>query len=585
MLRSEPRMPRLVYKDSGGRELVLGLRDKDVVIGRQADCDLVVSSPSTSRKHAKVHRRGARWLVSDLGSSHGTRVNGDPLEKDHILAIGDEVQVGEAVVRFEEGPAPVLAKGSASTLGARTSATNPAMFVGERPTGSLEIPKTRKSPEPSAPVPPRETGEVVESSRLDSGEWMAAMTRARKMDIRDKPGTETGTLMALVRISDELRQCVDEDAVCETVARMALQATGASRAWLAVKSVEGGELVPRVVLDGPRHVPADELMISTTFIDKVIADRVALVAMDTDRDVSLAGAASVVAVGIRSILCSPLWDGSDILGVLYLDMIAGKGKAFRRVDVDLVTAIGHQAAAEIRRLRLAQRVRNEESRRKDLARFVSADVIRHIEKESRAGRLDPTASMQEQLCTILFADLVGFTALAEQRSPTEVKKLLDDYLGYMMEILVDKHGGTLDKFLGDGIMALFGAPFSRGPAEDARAAVGAALEMRDTLDLLRRMRPDFKQVKVRIGINSGRVVAGMIGTPRRSEYSVIGDAVNVASRLEAAATPGMILIGDATYQVVRSSFECEFAGEKLLKNRESTVKAWWVNGPIPGTAD
>ncbi|HVO31052.1 MAG TPA: adenylate/guanylate cyclase domain-containing protein, partial [bacterium] len=402
--------------------------------------------------------------------------------------------------------------------------------------------------------------------------------------IREKPSTEAGALLALVRISDELRQGADEESVCETTARMALAATSASRAYLALREPGTGEFRARVAFDGKRSMNPDEFMISTTFVDKVVSERVALVAMDTDQDSSLAGAASVVAVGIRSILCVPLWDGAEILGYLYLDSVVGKSKQFKRSDADLVTAIAHQAAAEIRRLRLAQRVRDEESRRRDLARFVSSDVIRVIEKEARAGKLDPTSAMQETLCTVLFADLVGFTSLAEQRSPTEVKRLLDDYLAYMTEILVDKHGGTLDKFLGDGIMGLFGAPFSRGVAEDARAAVAAALEMRDTLDLLRRMRPDYKPLEMRIGINSGKVVAGMIGTPRRLEYTVIGDPVNVASRLEAAAEPGSIFIGDATYQVVRGEFECEPEGEKVVKNRATPVKAWRVVRSIAAKA-
>src|SRR3954471_3439041 len=147
-------VPRLVYKEPSGSEVVVGLRDKDVTIGRQADCELVVSSASTSRKHAKVSRRGARWVLSDLGSSHGTTINGGRLEGEHTLKIGDEILMGEALVVFDEGHAPVEAKGGASPIAPRTPAPNPGLILsgGEPPTGSLDLDSVKKRR--AAPPPP-----------------------------------------------------------------------------------------------------------------------------------------------------------------------------------------------------------------------------------------------------------------------------------------------------------------------------------------------------------------------------------------------------------------------------------------------
>ncbi|HVO31490.1 MAG TPA: FHA domain-containing protein, partial [bacterium] len=215
-------MPRLVYKDPSAREIVLGLRDKDVTIGRQADCDLVVTSASASRRHARVLRSGARWVLKDLGSSHGTQVNGNTIKGEHALVIGDRILLGDAEVVFEEGPAPVAKEKDA--FPGRVPPTMPGVLISSlEGTSPLGLTTTKAKPAgavTSAPAPvPRGTGEIIEATRVDQGELMQAMNRARKADIREKANTETGALLALVRISDELRQGADEESVCETTAR------------------------------------------------------------------------------------------------------------------------------------------------------------------------------------------------------------------------------------------------------------------------------------------------------------------------------------------------------------------------------
>src|SRR6185295_19320743 len=109
-----------------------------------------------------------------------------------------------------------------------------------------------------------------------------------------------------------------------------------------------------------------------------------------------------------------------------------------------------------------------------------------IEDEARAGRQVTTLSAREQSVTILFADIVGFTSLSERMRPPSVKHFLDGYFEAMTEIIIDRFGGTLDKYIGDGIMALFGAPFALGDEQDAVRAVSAAVEMRDAVDRMRR---------------------------------------------------------------------------------------------------
>jgi adenylate cyclase len=366
--------------------------------------------------------------------------------------------------------------------------------------------------------------------------------------------------------------------VASTAVSLAMRATGADRGVLATREEDGGEFVPRVQLTtvGDGAFSAGEVEISQTFVQNAVQKKVAAIARNTWDDVDLSSAKSIVALQIRSILCAPFGDGKDVQGYLYLDSV-GAGRMFGLDDLDLVSVIGHHANAQLGRLRLQEKMQAERQRRENLARFLSPDVIRHIEEEAEGGDLDPTLSVREQQATVLFSDIVGFAAISEGMKPPALKRLLDDYFDKMTEILVDRHAGTLDKYIGDAIMALFGAPFSKGVSEDAVRAVSAAVDMRDALEQLRRDRPvEFGKVQFRIGVNTGKVVAGMMGSKRRLEYSVLGDAVNVASRLESSGEPGKILIGEETFAAVQHAFVCESAGERQVKNRARPVKCWWV---------
>ena len=165
----------------------------------------------------------------------------------------------------------------------------------------------------------------------------------------------------------------------------------------------------------------------------------------------------------------------------------------------------------------------------------------------------------EMVVTVLFADVVGFTTRCEMLEPRQVAELLNRYFSEMAEC-VFRHEGTLDKFIGDCLMAVFGAPLAT--EDHALRGVQAALDMRETLADLNEPLPQEQQMQFRIGMHSGPVVAGDIGSVRRSDYTVLGSTVNLAARLESSvAQPGQIVISDETNQLVRHRFETRSAGE------------------------
>jgi adenylate cyclase len=177
--------------------------------------------------------------------------------------------------------------------------------------------------------------------------------------------------------------------------------------------------------------------------------------------------------------------------------------------------------------------------------------------------------------TILFSDIQGFTGISERLSPPEVANLLNDYFSLMTEVIF-KHGGTLDKYIGDALMALFGAPFLH--EDDAVRAVRTAIEMRNELKGLMARKEDNVKFNIRIGVNTGNVVAGNIGSMQRMEYTVLGDAVNTAARLETMAKAGQILIGERTYQLAKDFFDIKPVGKWRVKGKEKEVMVYEVLG-------
>ncbi|HEX4639534.1 MAG TPA: adenylate/guanylate cyclase domain-containing protein [Chthoniobacterales bacterium] len=178
-----------------------------------------------------------------------------------------------------------------------------------------------------------------------------------------------------------------------------------------------------------------------------------------------------------------------------------------------------------------------------------------------------TPEDERKLVTIVFADISGFTALSEKKDPEEVRELMNACFGTLVPI-VQKYEGTIDKFIGDEIMALFGAPIAH--EDDPERALHAALEMMDALAAVNRKHGT--DLGIHIGINSGPVIAGQIGAENRRNYSVMGDAVNLAARLEDASDRGEIFVGPSTHQQTQHAFEFEKIAPLTLKGKEAPVQ-------------
>ena len=215
---------------------------------------------------------------------------------------------------------------------------------------------------------------------------------------------------------------------------------------------------------------------------------------------------------------------------------------------DLSTTLG-KAIEDLDGLKLALTERDAAERaRTNLSRYFPPNMV-----ELLADTEEPFGAAREQPVAVLFADIMGFAQFTATRQPERVFTLLREFLGYMAETVFD-NGGTLDKFIGDGIMATFGTPFVG--EQDATNALRCALAMRNDLDALnqRRAERDLEAIKVGIGVHYGPALLGNVGNEQRMEFAVVGDTVNIASRLEDLARPldSTIVISQALVDAVEA---------------------------------
>jgi len=381
-------------------------------------------------------------------------------------------------------------------------------------------------------------------------------------------------LFVLYEISRQLNTILDFRELLEKIMDLIFMVIDADYGFLILTGDKKREkLLPVVVKSkGDHEIKNKKLRASTTIVEKVIRDKVAVLTSNAMADSRFNGAKSLFLQQIRSAMCVPLWRKEKIIGVIQLDSIRFDNQ-FNQDDLELLKAIGSQMAMVIEQASLNQQIREEEMMRRRLERFHSPQVVEMILKGSQKTK-DNVMEANEVTATMLFTDIVGFTRLAEQISPRETNIILNRYFSVMTDV-VFSYDGTLDKYIGDGMMAVFGAPMERD--DDAERAILAAKEMRAKLrEMMTEKGSPSRTFDIRIGINTGRVVAGNIGSPRRMDYTVIGDPVNIAARLESIAQPNQILIGEETYRNVKGKFDIKEIGRKKVKGKSEEIMAYEV---------
>ncbi len=489
-------------------------------------------------------------MVEDLGSTNGLLVNGIPVRRA-VLRPGDRFKIGIFELEFEQ-----------LTTEARSSVSS------DGPTAVQSVPIG--------------TGTIVRSLKDFSAEYglegasiQPATTDKRQVLDQAYANRIFGFMTRLAR---HLLRADSVDEVLENVLGIAFEALPVDRGFILFIEEPGSDPVCEVARIGERveFRPRSAVPVSRTMVEQVVRDRVALLTYDALADQRLATGDSIRIHQIRSAMCVPLWSGEQIIGVLQVDTPFHVG-TFTEKDLDLLTALANYAAVAVERLRNARLAEFERQVRTRLERYHSPSVIESIVRQAPPSAGETAVGRVRQAdVTVLFADLAGFTALAEKLAPSDVAELLEEYFTHSVEAIFTE-SGTLDKFIGDCVMAFFGAPVTQ--EDHALRAVRAAIQIQRAQRICNRERASrgLPTLSVRIALNSGPVVVGDVGSTRRVDYTVLGNTVNVAARIEAyVADPGEIVLGPETARLLDGAIPLELLGEWELKGLEQKIFTYRV---------
>jgi len=574
-----------------GRERTFALSGSRIRLGRGTDNEIVLPDVSVSRNHAELRWGEEGWSVHDLMSTNGVEVNRVPVKAAPIEP-GDQLGIGVFELAVEDA-APDRAASALPTgrtvapesdgLASLANATIIRPLADFAAEYGLAQPAAPGTP-PSAPGTPGTPG--TPTSMLGAAATAAAAPRPPESG----DGYANRMFGFLTRLGQVL---ITADSIDEVLARMldiAFQALPVERGFILLRD-DSEELVCELarIKDRVQLRPTDEVPVSRTMLKALMRERVALVTYDAMSDQRLSGGESIRLHQIRAAMCAPLWSGVSIIGVVQLDSPFKVG-AFNERDLDFLTALANYVAVAVERIRYAKRADRERQVRSRLERYHSPAVIEEVlrEDEPTGAGTGPGLGLRRPRAaeaSVLFADLVGFTTFSEKSRPEEVADLLDSFLSLAVEAIFEV-SGTLDKFIGDCVMAFFGAPVPQ--ADHALRAVRAAVEIQRRLNAWgdERAALGLPAWRARVAVNSGPVVVGDIGSRRRVDYTVLGNTVNVAARLEAfVARPGDVVLGPETHRLLAGAFATEPLGDFQLKGLERKIVAHRVRPEVlvPGS--
>ncbi|CAN5291688.1 adenylate/guanylate cyclase domain-containing protein [soil metagenome] len=512
-----------------------------LIVGRAPTCDLPVFDPTISRRHAEIVAEGNELRIRDLGSSNGTFVNGEKVDQA-TAAAEDLVAFGKVPFKLTSYVAPVVAA-APTPMAAPPGATIVRQIPMRDSGGGLGA----LGAQPTAP---------------------GGMTRIGMMPPTSSAADKIQQKLAtLLEVSKGLTRAVDVDTILDKIVGYAYQTLEVDRVAILLCDPQG-ELTPKISRDkrggdAPRAVPQ-------SIARKAVAEKVAMLSDNAGEDTRFGGQ-SILMQQVRSAICAPLIGSEDrVLGVLYVDNPSMTHR-FSEEDLEFLVAFAGIAAVAIENSQFAERIRREGIVRSNFERYFAPQLAARIADSPEALKLGG----DKRAVVVLFSDIRGFTALSETMKPDEMASLLTEYFTEMVEC-VFRHGGTLDKFIGDAVMAQWGAPI--GSPDDPDQAMAAALDMMVELKKLNEKWAEQGRpaLQIGIGLNYGEAFAGNIGSERRLEFTVIGDTVNTASRLCGKAEPAEILISDEMRKVLTSPPPLDECPPMELKNKSQPVKVYRV---------
>lgn len=514
----------LLIKEPDGKKRVVPIERPTLSLGRSQDNDVVLTDSElrVSRRHAVIEWNSEKGAtLRDGGAVNGTFVNKHKITTPVMLKSGDVITIGPHEIVFKE--------------------EKPGGLAWNIEPGAVDLGALQK-PEVPAPEAPRlkalellnEVGLKLAGTHTPSDVMKEAIQLLFRIE-----GVQRATLWPW----DEKERCFHQ---------------------MPMETRTGLDQLSAPMFD-PQNV-----VLSSTILNRVRQENRPLLIRDI-KSSEFSLSKSIVRAGIQAAFCSPVSSQGRMLGVLYADNLM-RSDAFSQEDFQTFTIIAAQAGMALANSLAREEISRQDLERANLSRYLPPQVIDLI--TSKGGSVELGGVLQP--VTVLFADIRGFTPLSEQMDAREVVDLLNDFFAVMTAAIFQSNG-TLDKFIGDCVMALFGAPI---PSERSpRNALVAAVRMQQQVARLgeERVQRGLAPIRIGIGLHHGPAVVGNIGSTERMQYTAIGDTVNVAARLVSRAEPGQILISETMYKAAGASDLFHDLGQMSVKGRDAQVRVYSVD--------
>jgi len=528
-------MSKLIVRSASGEHVYT--IDEDVGIGRHPKCAICLHDPMISKRHATVRHAGEDYIFEDNDSSNGSFIDGVRI-KSHKLKDGDQITMGKVTITFQ-------AETEAEKLAKRVNISNIS-----------------------------HVSQVQDRIHVSSMEKF--MPEASVSDIAVLRGD-----YEKLRLGNELMQHIglerDLSAALEKICAELVRIFKADRCVVMLEENTSDSMVPQAMFTAAGK--DESVRVSESVLKEVRESRSAVLLSDTSMDDRFSQASSLILQGIHSVMCAPILYAGEFLGVVHLDSQRTHA-SFSRKDLQLLTGIVRYVAMTVSNTNLVHLIEEEAASKAQFERLLSPSVVEQV----MSGKVTLDKGGELRNVTILFADIRGFTRMSQLSSATSIVAMLNQYFEVIVDV-VFKYDGTVDKYIGDEIMVLFGAPVAVDRPADK--AVACALEMQASMEMFNaeRERNGEEPIQIGIGINTGEVVVGSMGSSKTMQYTCIGDAVNVASRLTGMAGPGDVMVSETTLKLLHSKAEYETLEPVQLKGLEGKLDIYNIKELLPSTQE
>jgi len=509
---------KIEYFENDQKKEVPLKRDR-YLIGKLPTNDLSILDNSISRTHCRLELAKKGYRLVDLESTNGTYVNGKQISKKKLKP-GDEITIGRTLIRF------LQASDDTSSI---------------HDIDDQQISKV---------VPLSDRLQIEEKRELSS-------FQANLFD-------------SLTLIGKKLLSSLSLQESFGKVAEALFDILKPSSLYIFSCQQGEEELVPELIRR-EKQPDTDQVNISRSIARKAIKERVAILSSNTLDDSRFKKAESVIIYGIKSAISVPVWTTSSIYGLIYAD-ITDITRTFATKDLEMVSVVANFLGLSIETIHNRERLNYEKKLRNRLERYHSPNVAEQIVQMQKTD--DDLMSHREVEASVLFLDIAGFTQRVEKIEPTRVAQFLNSFFTEMTDAIF-QFDGTLDKYLGDGLMAVFGVPFEK--ENHAELALRAAIEMKKRVVQFNRDHKMGDRIQIRIGIHAGHLICGDFGSPQRVDYTVLGNNVNIASRLESTiAQPDQIVVSEAIYQRVADKSLFEEIGLREIAGISKPIRVYLI---------